>query len=154
MELVLALHEKTHLRVICDDHESHIADLHPLLLQNEEAINKAIEADPRAYGKHLYQVLFPSGSFAYQTLAEMPERLLLVAPDPQVDAIPWEYVYGSFGTDDPSSPDYAENFLVLECRFVRGLPPSQRIAPPTLDQSLHIIAVPLILTRIYGDPKH
>ncbi len=74
--------------------------------------------------------LFPSNSIAQQALAEMPERLLLVAPDPQLDAIPWEYVYGPYGTDDPTSPDYTENFLVLECPFVRGLPPSQRIAPP------------------------
>ncbi len=59
MELVLALHEKTHLRVTCDDHYSHLADLHPLLFQNEEAINITFEADPRAYGKQLYSCLIP-----------------------------------------------------------------------------------------------
>jgi tetratricopeptide (TPR) repeat protein len=142
VELVLALHEKTHLRVTYDDRESHLADLHPLLLQNEQAINHAIDADPIAYGKKLYAALFPPNSIAQQALAEMPERLLLVAPDPQLDAIPWEYVYGSFGPDDPTSPDYTENFLVLECPFVRGLPTPQRIAPPSTDQSLHIVAIP------------
>jgi tetratricopeptide (TPR) repeat protein len=138
VELVLALHEKMHIRVTCDDHSSHVADLHPLLFQNEQDIVN----DPVAYGKKLYAALFPSNTLAQQALAEIPERLLLVASDPQLDAIPWEYVYGSFGSDDPASPDYSENFLVLECPFVRGLLPSQRIAPPTLDQSLHIIAVP------------
>src|SRR5205085_5828913 len=33
-------------------------------------------------------------------------------------------------------------FLVLECHFVRGLPADQRIAGPTLDTGLHIVAVP------------
>jgi tetratricopeptide (TPR) repeat protein len=141
VELILALQKESQIRVTCDDHYSHTTDLHPLLFQNEQDA-RIIFDDPAAYGKKLYAALFPSNTIAQQALADMPERLLLVAPEPQLDAIPWEYVYGSFGTGDPTSPEYTENFLVLECPFVRGLPTSQRISLPPIDQSLHIVAVP------------
>lgn len=141
MELVLALHENTHLHVTCDDHFSHIADLHPLLFQNEQEAGIIFD-DPAAYGKKLYTALFPPNSISQQALASMPERLLLVAPEPLLDAISWEYVYGPYGTHDPTTSDHSESFLVLECPFVRGLPTSQRITPPSQGQSLHIVAVP------------
>ena len=67
---------------------------------------------------------------AQRALANAPERILLVTTDNDLDAVPWEYAYGPDG------------FLVLECHFVRGLPAEQRIAPPTLDAGLHIVAVP------------
>jgi tetratricopeptide (TPR) repeat protein len=141
VELVLALQDESQIRVTCDDQYSHTADLHPLLFQNEQEA-RIIFKDPAAYGKKLYAALFPPNSIAQQALADMPERLLIVAPEPQLDAIAWEYLYGSFGTDDPASPESTENFLVLECPFVRGLPTSQRISLPPIDQSLHIVAIP------------
>jgi CHAT domain len=121
---------------------SHRVDLQPLLFQNEEEKTRSILHDPVAYGKKLYAALFPPNSIAQQALATMPERLLIVASDPLLDAIPWEYVYGPYRADDSTSPGYAGNFLVLECPFVRGLPTSQRISPPLLTQSLHIVAIP------------
>ena len=86
--------------------------------------------DPVAYGKAIYQALFPPDTAAWSALNANPERILFVSTDDTIDAIPWEYAYG---------PD---DFLVLECHFVRGLPADQRIAPPTLDKGLHIVAVP------------
>jgi hypothetical protein len=133
---------KRRMRVTCDDHASHSVDLQPLLFQNEEEKTRSILHDPVAYGKKLYAALFPPNSIAQQALATMPERLLIVASDPLLDAIPWEYVYGPYRADDSTSPGYAGNFLVLECPFVRGLPTSQRISPPLLTQSLHIVAIP------------
>jgi CHAT domain/NACHT domain len=141
VELVHALQEKSRIRVTCDDHYSHSADLHPLLFQNEQEARIIVD-DPATYGKKLYTALFPPNSIAQQALAHLPERLLIVASEPVLDAIPWEYVYGPYGTNDPTAPDYTENFLVLECPFVRGLPTSQRITLPPLDQSLHIVAIP------------
>ena len=142
MELVLALQGEKHLRITCDDHYSHTTDLSPLLFQNEQDA-RIIFDDPAAYGKKLYAALFPPNTLAQQALATMPERLLIVASEPQLDAIPWEYVYGPYGTHaSTASDDCAESFLVLECPFVRGLPTSQRMPPPSQDQSLHIIAVP------------
>jgi hypothetical protein len=86
--------------------------------------------DPVAYGKAAYQALFPTGTPAGRSLEAMPERILLVTTDETIDAIPWEYAY---------SPD---GFLVAEYPFVRGLPSDKRIAPPTLDSGLHIVAIP------------
>src|SRR5437667_3027666 len=83
-----------------------------------------------AYGKVVYLALFPPESLARHGLETIPERILLVTTDNDLDAIPWEYAYGPDG------------FLVLECHFVRGLPAEQRIAPPTMDTDLHIVAVP------------
>jgi hypothetical protein len=135
VELVLTLQEGSQIHVTCNDHSSHTAELYPLLFQSEQEA-KIIVEDPVCYGKKLYSALFPPNSIAQQALSTMPERLLIVAPEPLLDAIPWEYVYGPYGVDD------AENFLVLECHVVRGLPSSQRITPPSLDQSLHIVAIP------------
>lgn len=126
VELVLALQEASQIHVTCDDHSSHSADLHLLLTENASSIFE----DPAAYGKKLYAALFPPQSIAQKALATMPERLLIVTSEPLLDAIPWEYIYGPYGVDDPNAPDYTENFLVLECPFVRGLPIAQRIPAP------------------------
>src|SRR5207247_3399362 len=86
--------------------------------------------DPVAYGKAIYQALFPQETAAWIALNVKPERILFVSTDDTIDAIPWEYAYG---------PD---DFVVLEYRFVRGLPANQRIASPTLAKGLHIVAIP------------
>ena len=138
MELVLALHEETHLSVTCNNIFSHTADLQPLLFQNEEEARIMLD-DPVAYGKKIYHALFPPDTPAQQALAAIPERLLLVASEPLLDAIAWEYTYGAL---DPAAPDHTENFLIHEYPFVRGLPKEQRSTLPSLDHSLHIVAIP------------
>lgn len=92
--------------------------------------------DPMAYGKAIYAALFPPETAASRALGGEPERILLVTTDDDLDGIPWEYAYGLYGTDD------IDDFLVLACHVVRGLPVGQRIAPPKLESGLHIVAVP------------
>ena len=41
--------------------------------------------------------LVPAGSLAQQILEAQPERIVLIAEAEDVDAIPWEYVYGPAG---------------------------------------------------------
>ena len=131
MELNLT-HDETeqHIRVLCDGQYSHTFDLQPLILpKNRE--EERLFRDPIGYGDMLYNALFPPGKLARQTLDTVPDRILLVAESGDFDAIPWEYVHGPDG------------FLVQEYRFVRGLPPERRIAPPNLEQTrLHIVAIP------------
>jgi hypothetical protein len=62
-------------------------------------------------------------------LEQERERLLLVADDDMLDAVPWEYLH---------NPD---GFVVCDLPFVRGLPPEQRIVPPDILSGLHIVAV-------------
>ncbi|GCE23556.1 hypothetical protein KDK_73560 [Dictyobacter kobayashii] len=78
----------------------------------------------------LYAALFAVESRTRQALEKSPERIMLIAADDDVDAIPWEYLYGPDG------------FLVQECQFVRGLPAEQRQPAPTMKAGLHIVAVP------------
>jgi len=51
VELVLALQEESQIRVTCDDHYSHTADLRPLLFQNEQEA-KIIFEDPAVYAMY------------------------------------------------------------------------------------------------------
>src|SRR5579859_5781806 len=134
MELTLARQAGTQVLVTCDDQSSHTFDL-PTLLPGDKGPPQPID-DPVAYGKAVYQALFPPETAARRDLDAMPERILLVTTDDTIDAIPWEYAYGRYGADD------VENFLVLACHFVRGIPADQRIAPPDLENSLHIVAIP------------
>src|SRR5215472_8980323 len=126
IELTLTQQTPTTVTVTCNGQHSHTFENSTLPAQSESAILK----DPITYGKALYQALFPPDTLAQQTLAQTPERLLLVAETDALDAIAWEYLHGSDG------------FLVLETPFVRGLPPQQRIETPQLTQPLHIVAVP------------
>jgi tetratricopeptide (TPR) repeat protein len=128
MELTLTRKTGMQVLVTCDDRTSHTFDLRILMSGNNDL--SYLPDDPIAYGKALYQALFPQETVAWSALNANLERIMIVATDDIIDAIPWEYIYGPDG------------FLVLECRFVRGLPADQRIAPPTLDTGLHIIAVP------------
>jgi predicted ATPase len=130
MELILAHQTETQISVTCDGHLSHTFDLQPLLLKDE----KLLIDNPVPYGQKLYEALFPPDTSAQHALALMLEttsgHILLVTTDSDLDAIPWEYTYGTDG------------FLVLDCPFVRGLPAEQRIAPPALENGLHIVAIP------------
>lgn len=126
MEVSLTRSDATasQVTVTCDGQVSHIFDLdtanslpHPM-------------KNPIAYGKALYQALFPPGSPSRKTLTQERERILLVAHDELLDAIAWEYLYGPDG------------FVVCDVPFVRGLPPEQRIPTPERVGGLHILAVP------------
>lgn len=128
MELTLARQNGSQVLVTCDNQPSHTFDL-LTLLPHEKGLPQPFD-DPVAYGQTLYAALFPPASLAQRALANAPERILLIATDNDLDAVPWEYAYGPDG------------FLVLDCHFVRGLPADQRIPAPTLDTGLHIVAIP------------
>ena len=136
MELTLTHQSNTQVAVACDGQPSHTFDLRQLV-PDENVPGRPPQplADPVVYGRAVHQALFPPDTPAAQALAAGPERILLVATDPStssgqaLQAVPWEYAYG-------------DDFLVLDCPFVRGLPPDRRIAPPALDAGLHIVAVP------------
>jgi len=131
MEITLTQQSGTQVQVTCDGQSSHSFDVQSLVPAEEgqPGLSQPLD-DPVAYGKAAYQALFPTGTPAGRSLEAMPERILLVTTDETIDAIPWEYAY---------SPD---GFLVAEYPFVRGLPSDKRIAPPTLDSGLHIVAIP------------
>ena len=126
MEIILTQQTGTQVSVTCDGQFSHLFDLVPLLISEEQALLR----DPVTYGARLYEALFPAQSLARRILATLPERILLVPIGEVLDALAWEYVSGPDG------------FLVCDCPFVRGLPEAQRIDAPSLDQSLHMVAIP------------
>jgi hypothetical protein len=134
MELTLARQEGTQVLVTCDGQISHTFDV-TTLFPGEQGPPQPLD-DPVAYGIAVYQALFPPETAARRELDAMPERILLVTPDDIIETIPWEYAYGLYGADN------VENFIVLACPFVRGLPLNQRIALPALENSLHIVAIP------------
>lgn len=140
MELILLSQSEHEVAVTCDGQHSHTFDPQPLqFAENEEKM--PLQDDIVAYGKNVYEALFAPGSLARKALAGQPDRLLLVPTTTELDAIPWEYAYGSYGSEDPHAPDYSEDLLLLECPFVRGLPAESRITPPTLKNGLHIVGV-------------
>src|SRR6266487_5249251 len=124
MELILTRKSGTQVLVTCDERSSHTFDLLTLMPGNN-GLSHPLD-DPVAYGKAIYQALFPQETAAWSALNAKPDRILFVSSDDTIDAIPWEYTYG---------PD---DFVVLECHIVRGLPVKQRIATPKLEAGLHI----------------
>jgi len=137
MELTLTHQSNTQVAVTCDGQPSHTFDPRPLAItKTDDNLPSELQA-PVKYGQAIYAALFPTDTLAHQTLSEGPERILLVVDDADpltssrhsLQAVPWEYVYG-------------DDFVVLDCPFVRGLPAGQRIAPPALDAGLHVVAVP------------
>ena len=130
MELILTRPDATASRVTvtCDGQQSHTFDLSALIPTKANGLAHPM-ADPVAYGTALYTALFPTGTLARRTLERERERILLVATDDTLDAIPWEYLYGPDG------------FIVCDLPFVRGLP-GQRMPVPEIVGGLHIIAVP------------
>ncbi len=134
MELTLECQARSQILVTCDHQPSHTFDL-LTLIPHEKGLPQPLD-DPVGYGQALYQALFPPEALAQRALTNAPERILLITTDNGLDAVPWEYAYGPYCSED------SEGFLILECHFVRGLPTDQRINPPTLDTGLHIVAVP------------
>src|SRR5260370_2803420 len=99
MELTLDLQQDTLVRVVCNETFSHTFDLQALALPDETAVRAFLD-HPDAYGKKLYAALFPLETLAHRTLANRPARLLLVALQDAIDAVPWEYAYGPYGSTD------------------------------------------------------
>jgi hypothetical protein len=133
MELILTHLTSTQISVSCNGELSHTFDLDSILaLSSTHALPEL--TDPQAYGKVVFQALFPSGSLACRTLDGEPGRILLVLPD-DLDAVGWEYAYGDDGDD-------RDDYLAASYHIVRGLPSDQRIAAPTLDERLVLVAVP------------
>ncbi|MBP1466196.1 tetratricopeptide repeat protein [Candidatus Chloroploca sp. M-50] len=130
MELTISSQSANEALVRCDGVASHCFIPREVLPapQDGSRLPNPLD-DPVAYGRALFTALFPTGSLAHAALAARPERIVLVA-EGALDAVPWEYLYGPDG------------FVVLEVPFVRGLPIERRVAPPTLDGGLHIVAVP------------
>src|SRR5947209_5556762 len=130
MELHLARPDtqQTQVAVTCNDAFSHTFDLHTLIPARTNGLPPP-RTDPVAYGKALYAALFPPGSPAQQALAAKPRRIVLVAGDDVLDALPWEYAYGPGG------------WVACSCSLVRGLPMEQRSGPPSRLSGLHIVAV-------------
>ena len=115
MELTLTRQEGTQAQVTCDNQPSHSFDIRTLIPDDQNKLPHPLN-DPMAYGKAIYAALFPPETAASHALANAPERILFVTTDDDLDAIPWEYAYGPYGTDD------TDDFLVLACHVVRGLP--------------------------------
>jgi CHAT domain len=134
MELTLTHQAGSQILVTCDNQPSHMFDLLPLI-PHQMGLPQPLD-DPVTYGQALYAALFPPEILAQRALANAPERIVLITTDNDLDAVPWEYAYGPYGSGD------SESLLILECHFVRGLPADQRIAPPTLDIGLHVVAIP------------
>jgi tetratricopeptide (TPR) repeat protein len=130
MELLLTRPDATASRVdvTCDGQASHSFDLLALFPTKTNGLPHPMN-DPVKYGAALYTTLFPPDSLAHKTLAWERERILLVAADETLDAVPWEYLHGPDG------------FVVCDVPFIRGLLPEQRIAPPDMLSGLHIVAV-------------
>lgn len=88
MELTLAHQDDTHISVTCDGQPSHTFDLQPLLLSKGKEEERLLH-DPAGYGQLLSEALFAPRTPARQAVDAMPDRILLTAPDDDLDAIPW-----------------------------------------------------------------
>ncbi len=129
MEILLTKNSQDTIDVTCDGQFSHVFRLSGLL--PEQHNGQIVLTDPGETGTKLFQALFANGTPARAAWDKRPKRILLVADDAELDAVPWEYLYGPDG------------FIVLDVAFVRGLPASQR--QPALNLAgtpLHIVAVP------------
>src|SRR5437867_697192 len=91
MELHLARPDtrQTQVAVTCNGVFSHTFDLQTIIPGGTNSLPHPLR-DPVAYGKALYAALFPLGSPAQQALSAKPPRIVLVAGDDVLDALPWE----------------------------------------------------------------
>src|SRR6266487_5111186 len=89
--------------------------------------------DAAAYGRELFDKTFRDEQLRTM-LANLPanERLVLVAEDPVVAAIPWEYLR-----------DRNNKLLASRLNVVRGVPEAQRRDDPLFACPLEIIAIPV-----------
>src|SRR5947209_4295851 len=94
---------------------------------------KSIYQDAAAYGSDLFKKTFRDEQMR-TLLASLPanERLLLVADDPLVASIPWEYLR-----------DQNDKLLAARLNFVRGIPEERRRESFLLLRPLDIVAIPV-----------
>ncbi|MBA3468908.1 MAG: tetratricopeptide repeat protein [Herpetosiphonaceae bacterium] len=131
MELILTHHSPTEVAVSCDGKRSHRFELAMVFpIQSAPDATPALLEDPVAYGKLAYLALFGSDTLASKALDALPERVVVVATDLELQSVPWEYAHGPNG------------WVVAEVPFVRGLPADKRLASATVDQPLHVVVVP------------
>ena len=131
MELVLSYHSETDVDVVCDGELSHRFELAMVFpIQPDPNAPPAPLADPVAYGAAVYTALFGADTAASKALESLPERLVIVATDPDLHSVPWEYAHGPNG------------WVVTEVPFVRGLPGDKRVVAASVDQPLHVVVVP------------
>jgi tetratricopeptide (TPR) repeat protein len=129
MELVLTKNDQNQVTVTCDGQLSRTFSLTDLLPERQD--DPLALTNPVQTGARLFAALFADGSPALAAWAKHPKRILLVAEDPALDTIPWEYLHGPDG------------FVVLDAAFLRGLPVAKRQPAPDLTGiPLHIVAIP------------
>src|SRR5271157_2791954 len=99
---------------------------------NEEKI-KRIYDDAAVYGRDLFNQTFRDEQMRTM-LASLAanERLVLVADDPLVASIPWEYLRDQNG-----------KLLAARLNFVRGIPQEHRRESFSLVSPLEIVAIPV-----------
>jgi tetratricopeptide (TPR) repeat protein len=137
MELVLTKTAQNQVAVACDGQSSHTFPLSDVPMDWQSG--QVILLDPVEMGQRLFTALFAEETPARAAWDARPKRILLVTEDPDLDALPWEYLYGPDG------------FIVLDVALVRGLPPANEIpthfrgrqpSPDLSSTPLHIVAVP------------
>src|SRR5207248_5950492 len=92
---------------------------------------ESIYEDATAYGRDLFEKTFRDEQLRTR-LAGLPanERLLLVADDPLVASIPWEYLR-----------DSNSKLLASRLNFVRGIPEQKRRDSFSFNHRLEIVAI-------------
>lgn len=98
-----------------------------------EEMWRHIYDDAVVYGRDLFDKTFRDEQIRTM-LTNLPvnERLLLVADDPQVATIPWEYLR-----------DQNNKLLASRLNFVRGIPEAQRKDSFAFNGPLEIVAIPV-----------
>ncbi len=118
LQITLDIEKADEVSVSVDGRKSHGFRLREVALGSEKAL-RAFFGDPRAYGERLYAALFPKGSLAETSLAELPKapyaegRIVLVLNEPELDAVPWEYMW-------------KDGLLASEYHLIRSLPEGKR----------------------------
>jgi len=131
MDLTLSALDDYQISVACDGVSSHTFDVRSLVPDDTvPGWPPHPLDDPDTYGLAVYQALFPSATAARRALDAERERLVLVAMQDDIAAIPWEYAHDG------------DEYLVTRLAFVRGLPPERRISRSGPEAGLHIVAVP------------
>ena len=140
MELTLTLQPEGKVSVDCNGVFSHTFDMRYLQLGQWDAERRAyLISDPVELGKSIYKALLPTASSSLQLLERKTDRILIVAQDPALEAIPWEFLHGPKG------------YLGLDIPILRGLPLVHRKpAPDISNTSLRIMA---LASNPIGDPR-
>jgi len=98
---------------------------------------KQVSTNAEAFGHSLFeQITRDAGMREALIMLRENERLVLVADQPEVAAIPWEYL--RFPSDGPLDG----LLLAAHCNFVRGVPEEYRRDPVVPQSPLTIVAIP------------